>query len=263
LVTGSADQIPSVRPSRPHRPAPKRCSARSFARAWSWSRKPWYAASWSNSSRARSTGRIVIGGYWADAYAALTSDQQSQIQEFLLTLGRAENVNAPPVDLSGGWELVQFSAGVPILSFVIPTGTLVPHGGFLIIAHNATKSQFQSFYGKTLGTNVVYINSAATKAASSRFPQINGSDSFALRDPNFVLVDGNTIAEPSAGLKTFARTNCGAAAGAAASWISVTSSAASATPGTGPLSTGQNRICFSEIADATSTGFEYVEIFVE
>jgi len=188
-----------------------------------------------------------------NAYAALTADLQSQIQEFLGTLRRAEDLGAAPVDLSG-FIVEQTSA---LIDAELPAGTLVPHGGFVIIARNASKAQFQSFYGKTLGPSVVFFT------GGGQFPVINGNETFAVFDPQFVTVDGPSVAEPAAAQRTFSRTSCGAAAGVAASWTSVVTSTAAATPGTGPLSTGQNRICVTEFADASNTAFEYVEIFVE
>jgi hypothetical protein len=150
------------------------------------------------------------------------------------------------------------------VSFTVPAGTLVPHGGHLIIARNATKAAFQTFYGKTHGTNVVYINSAAVSA--TQFPRISGAETFTLSDSQLVTVEGPTIAEPAGGLRTFQRLDCGTAAGAVSSWQSSASSVATASPGSGILSTGQNRVCISEIADVAtgaSNGFEYLEIFVE
>jgi len=191
-----------------------------------------------------------------NAFAALSADNQSKVVEFLGTLGRNEQVGAKPVDLSG-FTLEQ-STG--FIDFTLPAGTTVPHGGFVIVARNASKSAFQNFYGKTLPANVTYVNSAIT---TPRFPNINGSETFTLFDPNFVQVDGPTVAEPSAGGRTFARTNCGSAAGAATSWTSKSNAASNATPGAGLLSTGLNQVCISEFADATSSQFEYVEIFVE
>jgi len=195
-----------------------------------------------------------------NAYAALSADQQSQIQEFLGTLGRQEDVDAKatPVDLSG-FTLRQTSSA---LQFTLPAGTFVPHGGFLIVARNITSTTFQSFYGKKFGANVVFIN------ASNKFPQIDGSETFTLVDPNQVIVDGPSLAEPSTGLQTFSRVNCGTAPGLKASWAIAASSTTSATPGTGPLSTGQGRICITEIADTSDTSamgsaFEFLEIFVE
>jgi hypothetical protein len=52
-------------------------------------------------------------------------------------------------------------------------------------------------------------------------------------------------------------------AGALARWISKSTSAAHATPGTGLPSTGLDRSCISEVGDATEQQFEYVEIFVD
>ena len=40
-------------------------------------------------------------------------------------------------------------------------------------------------------------------------------------------------------------------------------SMAIAPPGRGPLRAGRQRICVSEVADATNKNFEFVEVFVE
>jgi cytochrome c peroxidase len=191
-----------------------------------------------------------------NAYAALTADQQSQIVEFLGTLGRAETASAPPVDLSN-YVIEQAHS---LINFTIPAGTQVPHGGYLIVGRNATKAEFQSFYGKVLDTNVVYVNSAT----AVRFPIIDGSETFTLAVPGDDFdIDGPSAAMPAGGQKILSRTSCAAPAGDPASWTTAPAAAANATPGAGPLSTGQNRICITEFADATSRNFEYVEIFVE
>jgi hypothetical protein len=84
---------------------------------------------------------------------------------------------------------------------------------------------------------------------------------YAFSDPQGVIIDGPSIALPSNTI--LSRTSCDAPAGAAASWTSKPASASNGTPGTGPLSTGQDRICITEIADSNRQQFEYVEIFVE
>jgi mono/diheme cytochrome c family protein len=190
-----------------------------------------------------------------NAYAALAADQQLQIQEFLGTLGRQEDrdARATPVDLSG-FILEQTGS---LIDAVLPTGTKVPHGGFLIVARNATQAQFETFYGEALGTNVTFLTGGDT------FPVIDGGEAFALFDLQGVFVDGRSFAEAATGQQTLQRTSCGAAAPLAASWNIAVTSTAGATPGRGPLSTGQNRICVSEVADATNPSFEFVEIFVE
>jgi hypothetical protein len=94
-------------------------------------------------------------------------------------------------------------------------------------------------------------------------PQINGGETYALYDSQLLTIDGPSIAQPSSGMQTFVRTRCGTPAGLATSWTSNTSSAAVATPDGSPPNTGLNLVCISEIADATTTQFEYIEIFVE
>jgi len=49
----------------------------------------------------------------------------------------------------------------------------------------------------------------------------------------------------------------------ATSWNIAATSTAGATPGRGPLNTGLNRICVSEVADAKNSNFEFLEVFVE
>jgi len=127
----------------------------------------------------------------------------------------------------------------------------------VIVARNATQAQFEAFYGTTLGASVKFVN------GGNAFPIIDGGETFTLFDSQSVLIDGRSVAEPAGGLKTFSRVNCGVAPTLATSWGSSVTSTAGASPGRGPLPTGQNRICVSEIADATNPNFEFVEVFVE
>ena len=194
-----------------------------------------------------------------DAYVALATDDQAKIQEFLGTLGRAEDVAPPPpptVDL-GSFTIGQTSS---TLSFRLPAHTLVPHGGYVIVARSATRQQFEAFYGTTLGTSVVYITTGGA------FPQINGSETFSLKNAQGTVIDGPTIGEPSAGLVDAQRTSGSAPAGQTSSWVVRAASPTNATPGAGQSSTGNDRVYISEFADAAGTGnfaFEFVEIFVE
>jgi len=194
-----------------------------------------------------------------DRYVALSADDQSKVQEFLLTLGRIEDVGRARVDL-GNFDIFQTQAAN---DFFIPAGTTVPHDGFLIISRNSNKTDFQNFYGRTLGSNVVFINSAAT---GQSFPRVNGSETYTLFDSQFVIMDGPTIPEPTAGGQTFSRRNCSTKAGDVNSWSRVTSSIAAASPGSGLLTTSQGFVCISEVADVpagASTNFEYIELKVE
>jgi mono/diheme cytochrome c family protein len=187
------------------------------------------------------------------AFKALSADDQSKIVEFMNSLGRQEDKDAAPVDLSN-FRIEQTGS---LLEKTIPAGTSVPHGGFLIVGRNATQAQFEANYGVVLGPTVKYVN------GGNAFPIIDGGETFTLFDTQSVLIDGRSIAEPAGGLRTFSRVRCDVAPSLAASWSSAATSNAVASPGRGPLPTGQNRICVTEVADSANTNFEYVEIFVE
>jgi hypothetical protein len=191
------------------------------------------------------------------SFAALSLDEQQKLIEFLSTLGRAEDAALPRtagVDLSG-FTVAQANATA---TFALPAGTIVPHGGYVVIARNATREQFELFYGRSLGANVQLINTG------NRFPMINGSETFTLS--NAVRVDGPTVAQSSAGQQLFQRTSGAAPAGERSSWTIESFRPQAATPGSGQVSTGNNRIYISEVADAAGSGnfgFEFVELFVE
>src|SRR5258706_16318322 len=90
----------------------------------------------------------------------------------------------------GGWPLTQANS---TLNYTIPAGTTIASKGYVIVARNATKAAFQTFWGVTLGANVVYVNSADT------MPQINGSETYTLKN-GATTIDGPTVAmDTSAG----------------------------------------------------------------
>ncbi len=204
-----------------------------------------------------------------NSFAALTADQQSEVVEFLLTLGRQENVDAAAVKVNLGNFLLQqikptTTAGVFTLTqAALPGGTLVPHGGRVIIARNATQAQFQTFWGRTLDANTLFFT------GGNVFPTISGGEQFALFDSNNdattlgVGTDGFTFPEAAAAGQDLQRLDCGTLSTQAASWKILADAPANATPGIGPLSTVQQRICISEVSDATNSNFEFIEIFVE
>jgi mono/diheme cytochrome c family protein len=191
-----------------------------------------------------------------NAFKALSADDQLKIQEFMNSLGRQEDKDAAAkkVDLS---NFIVEQTGALIDAFT-PAGTLVSHGGTLVIARNASRTQFETFYGKLLPANAVFLTGAGT------FPIIDGGETFALFDLQGVFIDGRSIPQPTGALRTFQRKSCNDAAPLTASWNSLATSTSVATPGVvGQLNTGLVRICISEVADATNANFEYVEIFVE
>jgi beta-lactamase superfamily II metal-dependent hydrolase len=159
--------------------------------------------------------------------------------------------NGVPVNV-GGWTITQANA---TLTYTIPSGTTIPSKGYLIIARNATKSAFQTFWERTLAANVVYINSADT------MPQINGSETYTLRNSSGTVIEGTTPGMDTSGGFSFQRATCGAI-GTLSSWSHVTWS--SATPGTGGLATCNRGAFINEFSDALGTGnyvYEFIELF--
>jgi len=156
-----------------------------------------------------------------------------------------------PQDISG-WHLVQANA---TLNYTIPASTSIPSHGYVIVARNATKAAFETFWGVTLGANVVYINSGDT------MPQINGSETYTLTNASNTTIDGPTVGMDSAAGFDFERATCGAV-GTLSSWAHRTWS--SATPGTGGLGTCAKGVFINEFSDALGTGnyvYEYIELY--
>ncbi|HKO55073.1 MAG TPA: hypothetical protein VJ276_04295, partial [Thermoanaerobaculia bacterium] len=139
--------------------------------------------------------------------------------------------------------------------YTIPAGTIIPSKGYAIIARNATKAAFQTFWNRTLGANVVYINTADV------MPQINGSETYTLKNAAGTTIEGATVAMDAAGGSDFQRATCGAI-GTLSSWTKSASTAGS--PGTGGLATCNRGAFINEFSDALGTGnyvYEFIEIF--
>ena len=158
--------------------------------------------------------------------------------------------NGVPIDI-GGWRIVQSSAS---LTYFIPAGTTIPSQGYVIIGRDATKAQFEAFWGVTLGANVVYINSG------DAMPQINGSEKYDLRNASNSRVDGQTVAMAGSAGQSLKRTNACGAAGSSSSWSRTASSTGN--PGSGAPAPCNKGVFISEFSDALGTG-NYIYEFVE
>jgi cytochrome c peroxidase len=194
-----------------------------------------------------------------NAFKALPADDQQKIVEFMESLGRQEHKDAVEAKLDLGNLILEQTS--TLIDGFFPEGTLAPRASTVIVARNATKAQFETFYGKTLPANALFFT------GGDKFPIIDGNETYALLDLQGTLIDGSTIPQPTGALRTLQRTNCDDAASLSASWTSMATSTGVATPGVGlPItSTGTEppRTCISEIADATNSNFEYIELFVE
>lgn len=167
----------------------------------------------------------------------------------------ATDTEAPnEVDLSG-WLLVQTASSREL---VIPDGTIVPAGGFLVVGRNSSAASFQDFWGVSWGDEVVYIE------GEDNFPTMNGLETYTLRDPNDAVVDGPT---PALDLSTSsARIDAAMAGTDETAWESSLTPNTTAVPGVSDATGGVAGVPYiSEYADTTGQGnfdFEFVEVHV-
>ncbi|HWB75181.1 MAG TPA: hypothetical protein VG755_09500, partial [Nannocystaceae bacterium] len=129
-------------------------------------------------------------------------------------------------------------------------------GGTLVIARNASPGAFQDFWGVNWGDDVVYIDGA------DWFPTINGAETYSLRDPDGMTIEGPT---PPLELATVAaRTDADASADDVGAWSVDIAPNSGSTPGVSAASGGVSGTPYiSEYADPTGAGnyvYEYVEI---
>jgi hypothetical protein len=199
-----------------------------------------YAWSWNTTTSVNGAHALV-----AKAYDAANNTGTSSTVNVTVS-------NGTPIDL-GGYSLVQANAA---LTYAIPAGTTIPSKGYVVIGRNATKAQFQTFWGVTLAANVIYVNAADT------MPQINGSETYDLRNASSVRLDGLTIAMAAAGGESIKRTSGCGAANSSTSWTRTASS--TGTPGTGAPAPCNKGVYLSEFSDALGTGnfiYEFVELY--
>jgi hypothetical protein len=159
----------------------------------------------------------------------------------------------PPSGLNiGNYRITQANA---TQNYYIPAGTVIPTNGYVIVARNATKAQFESFWGVTLASNVVYINSGDT------IPQINGDENYTLYNAGGSKVDGRTINMASSAGQSIRRLNGCGNANKASSWTRAASSTGN--PGTGAPAPCNKGVYISEFSDALGTGnfvYEFIEL---
>lgn len=150
------------------------------------------------------------------------------------------------------WKLVQQNA---TLEYVLPAGTAIPALGYVVIGRNATKAQFEAFWGVTLGSNVIYVNSG------DGMPQINGDENYTLHNAAGTKVDGRTINMGSSAGESLKRLNGCGSSSKASSWSRSASSTGS--PGSGAPAPCNKGVYISEFSDALGTGnfiYEFVEL---
>ncbi len=162
-----------------------------------------------------------------------------------------------------GWRIIQ-TLGPDTITF--PPGTTVARGGYVVIARNAAKTAFETFWGVTLPANVTYINSTPI-VGSNGFPVINGSENYTLTDASSTIIDGPTVSEPAPpGGQSVQRRRPGYPAAQETSWTRLSSPNTNATPGSGAGLTTSSGLIINEFSDATGTGnfiYEFVELYYD
>ncbi|MBI3195345.1 MAG: lamin tail domain-containing protein, partial [Ignavibacteriae bacterium] len=177
---------------------------------------------------------------------------------FLFFVMSAYNLNAQNLDLSG-WIVEQANATVTI---TLPSGTTIAPGGYVVIGRNATQSQFETFWGTTLPSNVTYIN-GFTVVGSNGFPTINGSETYILKNASNAIVDGPTIAQASSAGESIQRKRPNYPAGQDTSWNRLSPTSSTATPGSGATLSSSGMVVINEFSDATTFNNEFVEIYYD
>jgi phosphatidylserine/phosphatidylglycerophosphate/cardiolipin synthase-like enzyme len=181
-----------------------------------------------------------------------------RISSLLLLLGTSISlVFGQALDISG-YKIVQANAAITI---TIPPGTVVQPGGYVIVARNATRASFETFFAVTLNSNVVFIN-GTTVIGGNGFPSINGAETYELQNAASVKLEGPTIAMPAAvPLNSVKRKIPIGDATLEASWSR--DAVATANPGTGMTNTNSGKLIISEFSDATAFANEFVELYYD
>ncbi len=159
-----------------------------------------------------------------------------------------------PIDASG-FTLRQYDS---LRDFVLPSGAYLHPGDYLLIARNAEKAAFESFWKVVLADNVMFINSQETSG-----PAINGQETYELLDRARQTVDGRS-AQPMVVGHTWQRQKTYAPSQQIDSWFST--DASTATPGYGANGNGTAGLVLSEYADAPGTdnfSYEFVELYYD
>ncbi len=152
------------------------------------------------------------------------------------------------MDISG-WKLLQYNSSQ---TYTFPANTNIPAGGYVIVARNIDKASFETFWGVTLGANVIYINSGGA------MPQINGGENYELQNDSSITIDGPTGWILSSG-QTAQRTNPGDDGTLSTSWN--TGATTIATPGSGAGTSSNAGVVINEYSDASSYEYEFVELY--
>ena len=195
---------------------------------------------------------------WSWNTATASNGSHSLVSKAYDAAGNIGTSSTVSVTVSNGVSVTNYkiTQSNSALTYFLPAGTNIPSKGYVIVARNATKAEFEAFWSRTLAANVIFVNSG------DAMPQINGSESYTLYNAAGSKIDGATVAMASAGGESLQRTNGCGSANKAINWSRVASSAG--TPGSGAPAPCNKGIYISEFSDALGTGnfvYEFIEFF--
>jgi hypothetical protein len=197
-----------------------------------------YAWSWNTTGATNGAHTLQ-----SKAFDAATNSGSSTLVNVTVSNGGGGGSTA---DVSG-WKLTQAnSAG----TYTIPASTVIPADGYLVVARQADKAAFQTYWGVTLSASVIFLNSAGA------MPVINGDETITLANAASVVVDGPSAAMPATAARTLQRTDpC------ASTWNTLVET--SSNPGSGAGAGCGAGVKLNEVSDASGTGnfiYEFVEL---
>ncbi len=163
-----------------------------------------------------------------------------------------------------GYSLEQLDTdGEVVCQYAFEPGNVIVDGTYFIISRSATKTQFESYWGITLAENVNYLASSTDNLDAC--PMIGGGETFVLRNPGGVFVDGPSI-EVVAG-NAYQRTSPPGASDDVASWLEILADPLNCTPGSGQsLTESHDGLYISEISDVPDdldSPSEYLELYYD
>lgn len=189
-----------------------------------------------------------IGGNFFDNWTTPDSNTDGFVDDpFIIPTGGG---GGTVLDI-GNYRLEQYDSSQ---SYTIPAGTFVDPEGYAIIGRNEDKSTFEAFWGVTLASNVVYLNSG------EQCPMINGAETYELFDDISTSIDGPTgysMASGNSAQRT-ATYDDGTQFG---SWNVV--SIDLATPGSGAVGDDSAGLVINEYSDASTFTYEFVELYYD
>jgi len=151
----------------------------------------------------------------------------------------------------------------------LPAGTILAPGDYIVIGRDADQASFQTGWSITLAANVHYFQGKLlTGGSTNGFPVVNasgaGSERLQVLNASSVVIDGPSPAALAFGngddcVRTLLTGN-GQLAG---DWTCGLNTVQLPTPGSGTTVARTGKLLISEMGDATTFNYEFVELFYD